>query len=230
MKSWRKKKPKWLCSIIYQFKMICWAIDLIRHYEFRLKHRGLLPLEEHLSIQDFINNTPKHYLDEDGALIVDLSLAAKVLKGKDVLLERDCKLTESLYDAPLSDPDLERFIPADVKVHMMYANRYSDFDQDRSDVFNADLCKHLKGGCVAARITVYPSYNLLKGKEIYYPTNEEVHGLVPNGHVVLLTHYGFDAEDRLFYQFQESYGVETCDKGYAYVYADLVTHFVDMVL
>lgn len=84
--------------------MICWAIDLIRHYEFRLKHRGLLPLEEHLSIQDFINNTPKHYLDEDGALIVDLSLAAKVLKGKDVLLERDCKLTESLYDAPLSDP------------------------------------------------------------------------------------------------------------------------------
>ncbi|KAH0866232.1 hypothetical protein HID58_083443 [Brassica napus] len=192
MKSW---KPKWLCSIIYQFKMICWAIALIRHYEFRLKQRGLLPLEEHLSIQDFINNTPKHYLDEDGALI-----------------------------------DLERFIPTDVKVHMMYANQYSDFDQDRSDVFNVDLCKHLKSGCVAARITVYPSYNLLKRKEIYYPTNEEVHGLVPNGHIVLLTHYGFDAEDRLFYQFQESYGVETCDKGYAYVYGDLVTHFVDMVL
>ncbi|KAF2619474.1 hypothetical protein F2Q68_00042358 [Brassica cretica] len=126
--------------------------------------------------------------------------------------------------------DLERFIPTDVKVHMMYANQYSDFDQDRSDVFNVDLCKHLKSGYVAARITVYPSYNLLKRKEIYYPTNEEVHGLVPNGHIVLLTHYGFDAEDRLFYQFQESYGVETCDKGYAYVYGDLVTHFVDMVL
>ncbi|CAF2115349.1 unnamed protein product [Brassica napus] len=214
MKSWRKKKPKWLCSIIYHFKMICWVIALIRHYEFRLKQRGLLPLEEHLSIQDFINNTPKHYLDEDVALIV----------------ERDCKLTESLYDPPLSHPDLERFIPTDVQVHRMYANRYSDFDQDRSDVFNADLCKRLKGGCVAARITVYPSYNLLKGKEIYYPTNEEVHGVVPNGHVVLLTHYGFDAEDRLFYQFQESYGVETCDKGYAHVYADLVTHFVDTVL
>lgn len=118
MKSWRKKKPKWLCSIIYHFKMICWVIALIRHYEFRLKHRGLLPLEEHLSIQDFINNTPKHYLDEDVALIV----------------ERDCKLTESLYDAPLSDP---------VSVAYNSINLYTMFSLNL--FFFARLCRILKG-------------------------------------------------------------------------------------
>lgn len=66
--------------------MICWAIAIIRHYEFRLKQNGDLPLEEHLSIQDFINNTPKRYLKKDGTFIPQLSFAAYVLESKGVLL------------------------------------------------------------------------------------------------------------------------------------------------
>lgn len=102
----------------------------------------MLALEENLSIQDFINNTPMYYRDKDGTLIVGLICVAQVLEGKCVLLERDCKLTESLDDAPLSDPisvaynsnnlytmfsciysslpalqNLERFFPTEVNVH-----------------------------------------------------------------------------------------------------------------
>lgn len=119
---------------------------------------------------------------------------------------------------------------------------------------NAQLVKHVRGGCVAARIVVYPSYLKLEGKvkssyiyiyiwiyvhvhctyqsyfeqDIYYPTKYELDCLEPGGHVVLLTHYAYDANRRLYYQFQETAGVEVCDEGYAYVYADLVTHFLEI--
>ncbi|KAG5387170.1 hypothetical protein IGI04_038640 [Brassica rapa subsp. trilocularis] len=206
IKSWRKKRPRLLCSIIIQIRAICWAIAFIRHYEFKLKLLGQMPLEEHLSIQALINHTPKRYLKADGTFTEDLSVLAKVLQVNGTLLDRDCPLTERLDQAPIDDSNLQKFIPTKV----------------RSDAMNAQLVKHVRGGCVAARIVVYPSYLKLEGKDIYYPTKYELDCLEPGGHVVLLTHYAYDANRRLYYQFQETAGVEVCDEGYAYVYADFV--------
>ncbi|CAN7096506.1 uncharacterized protein LOC103842985 isoform X3 [Brassica rapa] len=228
IKSWRKKRPRLLCSIIIQIRAICWAIAFIRHYEFKLKLLGQMPLEEHLSIQALINHTPKRYLKADGTFTEDLSVLARVLQVNGTLLDRDCPLTERLDQAPIDDSNLQKFIPTKVRVHSIYPKRNSNFSQRRSDAMNAQLVKHVRGGCVAARIVVYPSYLKLEGKDIYYPTKYELDCLEPGGHVVLLTHYAYDANRRLYYQFQETAGVEVCDEGYAYVYADLVTHFLEI--
>ncbi|RID48492.1 hypothetical protein BRARA_I05001 [Brassica rapa] len=187
-----------------------------------------MPLEEHLSIQALINHTPKRYLKADGTFTEDLSVLARVLQVNGTLLDRDCPLTERLDQAPIDDSNLQKFIPTKVRVHSIYPKRNSNFSQRRSDAMNAQLVKHVRGGCVAARIVVYPSYLKLEGKDIYYPTKYELDCLEPGGHVVLLTHYAYDANRRLYYQFQETAGVEVCDEGYAYVYADLVTHFLEI--
>lgn len=50
----------------------------------------------------------------------------------------------------------------------------------------------------------------------------------PNRHVVLVTQYAYDADKRLYYQFQETECVGIYEEGYAYVDADMVTHFVEM--
>ncbi|CAN6980553.1 unnamed protein product [Brassica rapa subsp. trilocularis] len=125
IKSWRKKRPRLLCSIIIQIRAICWAIAFIRHYEFKLKLLGQMPLEEHLSIQALINHTPKRYLKADGTFTEDLSVLAKVLQVNGTLLDRDCPLTERLDQAPIDDSNLQKFIPTKVRVHSIYPKRNS---------------------------------------------------------------------------------------------------------
>lgn len=99
-----------------------------------------------------------------------------MLKVNGVLLERDCKLTESLDDAPRSDHISVSYNSNNLYtmflvlsywgVHMLCCMpiQIAILHQDKSDALNAQLCKYLKDGCVAARIIVYPSYNLLKWK------------------------------------------------------------------
>lgn len=100
MQSWRKTEPTLLCPVMKQKKSTCYAIAL----EFHLKLKKKMPLDQHLSIQDFINLIPKGYLNaEDGSLMVDAFHVLSIFEKNGILLEKDCQLTESLVDVVCED-------------------------------------------------------------------------------------------------------------------------------
>lgn len=89
--TWLKEKPYLLCAVIKQIMAICWAIAFVRQLESVLKNKWLMPLTEHLSIQDFIDRIPKRRLRSDGAAI-SLREVGFYLQKFGVLLESECRL------------------------------------------------------------------------------------------------------------------------------------------
>ncbi|KAF2618849.1 hypothetical protein F2Q68_00042242 [Brassica cretica] len=65
MKTWRKFKPSLLCPVMKQTKSTCYAIAYVRQLEFHFKLNKKMRLDEHLSIQDFINLIPKDFLNHE---------------------------------------------------------------------------------------------------------------------------------------------------------------------
>lgn len=61
MKTWRKFKPFLLCPVMKQTKSTCYAIAYVRQLELNKKMR----LDEHLSIQNFINLISKDFLNHE---------------------------------------------------------------------------------------------------------------------------------------------------------------------
>ncbi|KAJ4889874.1 hypothetical protein Rs2_29622 [Raphanus sativus] len=229
MQSWRKTEPTLLCPVMKQKKSTCYAIAL----EFHLKLKKKMPLDQHLSIQDFINLIPKGYLNaEDGSLMVDAFHVLSIFEKNGILLEKDCQLTESLVDVVCEDKkNCLRYHAKLVKLHKLNPEGKDNVTTLEYHTFHDNLIKHLKKGVLAVGLTIYPSYSKLKNKEIYYPTKAEWNGKTESyAHVMVCTGHNYDAKKNLFYEFQESAGVKVCDRGYVKIYADLVYQFVEMVV
>ncbi|KAL0884922.1 hypothetical protein Bca101_008904 [Brassica carinata] len=146
-----------------QAKSTCYAIAYVRQMEFLLKLSKRMHIDEHLSVQDFINYMHKNLLDCDGALVVDASLVVSILKEKGMLLEKDCPLSESFNRTLFEDvKNRPRFFAKEVTMHKLYDDESSKVTPQKYDAFHVDLIQHLKWGVVAVGLTVYPSYAKLK--------------------------------------------------------------------
>lgn len=92
--------------------------------------------------------------------------------------------------------------------------------------FERKLKKALKHSPVACGLAIYPSYDMLVGKQIWnpYPPAEAIDGK----HLMLLVAYGKDKNGQYFFEFQDSNGTDVGHRGYVRVAADspVITDFV----
>ncbi|KAG2297820.1 hypothetical protein Bca52824_034292 [Brassica carinata] len=179
--------------------------------EFLLKLSKRMHIDEHLSVQDFINYMHKNLLDCDGALVVDASLVVSILKEKGMLLEKDCPLSESFNRTLFEDvKNRPRFFAKEVTMHKLYDDESSKVTPQKYDAFHVDLIQHLKWGVVAVGLTVYPSYAKLKvimrRCALIYVNGEceaealKLDGSDMGGRILTITAYPFD-DNRLEHVF-----------------------------
>lgn len=230
--SWRLVVPCLLRDIMTQGNDICWAIAFVRQFEFLLKKNHRMDKDEdHLSVQYFINNTPKQFMEKKGyGGIMDITCLPSVLLDHGTVLEKHCPLSETLQVTRFNaDEGVTVYKPSKVRVRSLYDKEFKD-DVDRFHRFHGSLIHQIEVGCATARIPIYPSYYKLKGKEIYCPSKAELKKDELHGHIVLFTGYSCDEYNKVYYQFQETAGTSVGDEGYHYVYADFVEVYVEMAL
>ncbi|KAL0743904.1 hypothetical protein Bca4012_085417 [Brassica carinata] len=232
--SWRVQAACLLCAVMHQTLGICWAISYVRQLEFMLKRKGKLDSRQHLSIQDFIDRIPKDknllYPEDGGA--VDFTKLGIYLLNHGTLLESECPLTECVDGTVQPGDERPRLRPKKLVIHStdQYFLLYG-YEKGR-EKFHSKLEKLIKKkGLASLRIPVYESYDYLEGKDVFFPTDAEWNSPTPlNGHILVAVgcHRETDENRFLFLECQEFYGPEICDEGYVRIYADVITHFVEM--
>lgn len=231
--TWLKEKPYLLCAVIKQIMAICWAIAFVRQLESVLKNKWLMPLTEHLSIQDFIDRIPKRRLRSDGAAI-SLREVGFYLQKFGVLLESECRLAspERIFGVINRRDKRLRRCPKTVEVHSLrvYLYKYKEDAFKGYGIFHSRLQTLIKeSGLVSVNFLSYESYWQEKGKGIFFPTEEEMNSPLPTcGHVILAAGSSHDENGNLYYLCQESGGTEFGFDGYSRVYANLINAYVEM--
>ncbi|XP_010463637.1 PREDICTED: uncharacterized protein LOC104744308 [Camelina sativa] len=191
MDTWRDTAPHILPPVVIQLGDTCWAVSYIHQMEatVRLQPNLNLPVDQHLSIQEFINILPRGYREYHGT-IHGSSYAIDTLTRLGTVLDTVCPLTFAL-DTPGRTPQhprVKRFYLAEMDPHYLawYQHEYEEFG---SDLFEHLLEERAKITPVTIRIPSCGSFETCATMgTVYDPSDDELAyaNMMEYGHFLLL--------------------------------------------
>uniref|UniRef100_A0A1J3DFX9 Senescence-specific cysteine protease SAG39 n=1 Tax=Noccaea caerulescens TaxID=107243 RepID=A0A1J3DFX9_NOCCA len=190
---------------------ICWAISTVRHFAAIIKRYGYIAEDEQLSIQDLVQqvhalhpevcNSPDYSLD-------DVLLAESILRESGICVERRNRLSYDFDSLKNHKPTTRKYTIRHMDV--VYSENYL------GDKFEKGLLRALKRSPVACSVRMFPSYHIIKGKDLYDPDmSNEVER--PSLHMMLLVASGKTKKRQPFLEFQDSFGHTVGDNGFVRV-------------